>query len=302
MRYKSVLTILTSARSIGPQLDAAIAVARAGSAHLEVLCLGVDMAVSHYAAYGGAASMALSPVTTHAARDEAGALADAARARLDQGQAGALPGAPPHTVEARVVLEAELDRLVARRARFADVVVLPRDSMLAGAGRTVGEAALFHGRVPVLVFPSPAHGAARTPASGFAPVTSFTSFSPARVVLAWNDSDQALAAMRLAMPLLRGADLVSVAIVDPAPRAPGEAPHGDTIARFLARHGVSVDVALLPRDLPTAAQSLCRHADDFGADLIVMGAYGHTRFREAIFGGATSDMLERARIPLLLAH
>jgi nucleotide-binding universal stress UspA family protein len=59
---------------------------------------------------------------------------------------------------------------------------------------------------------------------------------------------------------------------------------------------------VLARSLPRVAEVLARHARDSDADLVVMGAYGHSRLREAILGGATRDMLEGAEIPVFLAH
>ena len=59
---------------------------------------------------------------------------------------------------------------------------------------------------------------------------------------------------------------------------------------------------MLARTLPRVSEVLCRHARDIDADMIVMGGYGHSRFREAILGGATRDMLEIAEIPVLMAH
>ena len=54
--------------------------------------------------------------------------------------------------------------------------------------------------------------------------------------------------------------------------------------------------------MPNVAEVINRHAQDHAIDLIVMGAYGHSRFREAMIGGATRDMLETARVPILMAH
>ena len=61
-------------------------------------------------------------------------------------------------------------------------------------------------------------------------------------------------------------------------------------------------MSILSRTLPRVSEVMTRFANDRDADLIVMGAYGHSRMREAILGGATRDMLEGAELPLLMAH
>jgi nucleotide-binding universal stress UspA family protein len=74
------------------------------------------------------------------------------------------------------------------------------------------------------------------------------------------------------------------------------------LSQLLARHGVRAEVSVLARTLPRASEVLCRHATDINADMVVMGAYGHSRFREAILGGATRNMLEIADLPVFMAH
>ncbi len=71
---------------------------------------------------------------------------------------------------------------------------------------------------------------------------------------------------------------------------------------MLSRHGARCEIDVLSRTMPKISDILNRHATDTGADMVVMGAYGHSRFREAILGGATRYMLEQATIPVLMAH
>ncbi|MEC9105039.1 MAG: universal stress protein, partial [Pseudomonadota bacterium] len=71
---------------------------------------------------------------------------------------------------------------------------------------------------------------------------------------------------------------------------------------WLARHGVKAEIDVLAKTMPRISDMIRRHAEDTSADLIVMGGYGHSRFREAILGGATRNMLEEAEVPVLLAH
>jgi nucleotide-binding universal stress UspA family protein len=74
------------------------------------------------------------------------------------------------------------------------------------------------------------------------------------------------------------------------------------LSQFLARHGVKAEIDVLSKTMPRVSDVLMRHVSDVNADMIVMGAYGHSRFREAILGGATRSMLEKATVPVLMAH
>lgn len=173
-------------------------------------------------------------------------------------------------------------------ARFCDLVVLPKPYGKAGgpAAEAILEAALFEGHAPVLVLPEGFTG---------------TNFGK-RVVMAWNQSDEALMAARAALPLLKAASEVDITIIDPPTHGPERSDPGGMLSQYLARHGVHAEVSVLAKTLPRTSEVLSRHARDENADLIVMGAYGHSRFREAILGGATRNMLEMADIPVFMAH
>ena len=77
---------------------------------------------------------------------------------------------------------------------------------------------------------------------------------------------------------------------------------GGLLSLFLARHGVKTEIDVLSKTLPRVSDVLMRHARDTNADLMVMGAYGHSRFRESILGGATRNMLEQAPVHVFMAH
>ena len=124
-----------------------------------------------------------------------------------------------------------------------------------------------------------------------------------RVVIGWNASREAARAVNDAMPLLAAAEIVSILTIDPreGPRAHGELPGAD-ISLHLARHGVKAEIerAVSP-DLPVG-EALLSRAADLGADLLVMGAYGHSRARELLLGGATRSLLRSMTLPVLMSH
>jgi nucleotide-binding universal stress UspA family protein len=104
------------------------------------------------------------------------------------------------------------------------------------------------------------------------------------------------------MPFLRRAEMVQIVVVDPPTHGPERSDPGGLLCQLMVRHGVNAEVAVLAKTMPRVSEVLARQVRDIDAELLVMGAYGHSRFREAILGGATRDMLERAEVPVLLAH
>ena len=124
-----------------------------------------------------------------------------------------------------------------------------------------------------------------------------------RVLVAWNASREAARAVSDALPLLKRAGQVDVVAFEPGKSgaAHGEEPGAD-IALYLARHGVKVTVSRVDApDLDVGNQLLSR-AFDLSADLIVMGAWGHSRLRELVLGGVTRTVLESMTVPVLMAH
>lgn len=281
MAYKSILTVLTTAADAALAIGSAARLARAQDAHLDILVLGVDRTQLGYSYIGTGA--VLMEVALERAETEARETEAAARAALAAEAEDLRWG-----LEAAVTQLGALTELVAQRARFADIVVLARPY---GPGKgneseAVVEAALFEGRVPVLVLPE----------------SGLVSATPRRVVLAWNQSAEALAATRQALPLLKAADTVDITVVDPPPHGPERSDPGGMLCQMLVRHGAHAEVSVLARSMPRISDVLARHITDVNADLLVMGAYGHSRFREAILGGATRNMLEKAQVPVLMAH
>jgi nucleotide-binding universal stress UspA family protein len=123
------------------------------------------------------------------------------------------------------------------------------------------------------------------------------------VAVAWNDSREATRATFDALPLLKHARKVRLITV-------GEQGNGDgkntipaaEIAATLARHGLDVEVETVANaDRHTGNAILARVVSD-GADLLVMGAYGHSRMREFILGGATREVLKNMTVPVLMSH
>jgi nucleotide-binding universal stress UspA family protein len=282
MAYKSLLTVATRGDRCDLGITGAAAIATAHDAHLDILALGVDVTQIGYS-YVGSGAVILQ-ATLDRAEQEAKEIEKAARKALAE-QDPTLR----YALEAAVTQLGALTELVAQRARFADLVVLPRPYGQ-GSGtesEAVVEAALFEGHAPVLILPDSGAGHAA---------------APRRVVIAWNQSAEAMTAVRKALPILKQADLVSITVIDPPQTGVERSDPGGMLCQMLVRHGVKAEVTVLARTLPRISDVLARHVRDSAADLLVMGAYGHSRFREAILGGATRNMLEQAEIPVLMAR
>jgi nucleotide-binding universal stress UspA family protein len=123
-----------------------------------------------------------------------------------------------------------------------------------------------------------------------------------KVLISWNASKEATRALHSAIPLLQRAKAVQVVMFNlgSQPSALRMPPGGD-IDAFLARHGVRVNMIQKETDRPIG-DALLSHATSLEADLLVMGCYGHSRFREILLGGATRTILSLATIPVLMAH
>ena len=109
-------------------------------------------------------------------------------------------------------------------------------------------------------------------------------------------------AIRTALPLLQAAKSVHIAIIDPSDSGSERSDPGGALAVFLSRHNIRCDIQVLARQGSSISERLSQHVIETGSDMLVMGGYGHSRFREAVLGGATRDMLEHSKVPVLMAH
>jgi nucleotide-binding universal stress UspA family protein len=180
--------------------------------------------------------------------------------------------------------------ITALHGRYVDLIVLgqpdPDDTTAALYRPRPEEVALAVGR-PVLVIPY---------------AGSWTQIGR-RVLVGWDSSREATRAISDAMPLLAGAEAVTILAVDPAhgPAGHGEVPGAD-IALHLARHGVKATIEATVSAGIGAGNALLSRASDLEADLLVMGAYGHSRVRELLLGGVTRTILDSMTLPVLMAH
>jgi nucleotide-binding universal stress UspA family protein len=279
MAYKSITTFVSSAAELAITLPPAIDFAERQDAHLSACLLGVDMTPAG-GFYMGASPLLLQE-TLERAQADAESLEAQARKKLDR-------SGLRWSAESAVVQFGGLPGLVGLRARFSDLViqVRPYGREALPTQEAAIEAALFEGQSATLIVPE----------TGLGP-----DFGK-RIVVAWNQSNEALNAVRRALPLLKQADLVNIVVVNPPVHSPERSDPGGLLTQMLARHGVRAEVSVLAKTLPRVSDVLMRHIADTSASLLVMGAYGHSRLREAILGGATRNVLENSETPVFLAH
>ena len=124
-----------------------------------------------------------------------------------------------------------------------------------------------------------------------------------KVLVAWNGSREATRAVFDALPILRRAGSVKIVAINPETErdGPEEVPAAG-IAAALARHGVKSEAMTVNRPREAVGKVLVDCARDGDTDLVVMGCYGHTRFRELIFGGASRHLLSHMPVPVLMSH
>jgi len=173
-------------------------------------------------------------------------------------------------------------------AYYADLVVIARPE---SAGETAAPPGLAESLVlssgrPIIVFP---------PRGTVSEVR--------RILVAWSATRESIRAVADALPLLARAKAVEVLVVDHDRNRAGHGQEpGADIARHLARHGAQVEVRRLSSGGKEVGRLLLSEAAAFRADLLVMGAYGHSHLREWMFGSVTRTVLYEADFPVLMSR
>jgi nucleotide-binding universal stress UspA family protein len=183
------------------------------------------------------------------------------------------------------VIQGHPNYVAAVVSRYADLVIAGQSPPKAVESETVdpGEVVSTSGR-PMFIVPQ--------------------TFKPkgytGHALLGWNGSREAARAISDAMMILGPESKVTVAFMGPTSEMPES--FGFDIGEHLQRHGVAVEQVELERKGGDSGKDLIHYAGEVGADLIVMGAYTHSRLREEVFGGATRTVLRNMTTPIFLSH
>lgn len=188
-----------------------------------------------------------------------------------------------HVFRSVVCTPPAISDLIVGEARLHDLTILPLASN-ASPERLYAEEVVFSAGRPVLILPDRGK-----PYS-----------APRRAVVAWDYSRAAARALADALPLLRLAGAVHVTCVTDEKDVPVRDP--SRILAHLASHGVAAAWDGVRASGRSIQETLRAHVADSGAELLVMGAFGHSRFRQFVLGGATKGILDAPQVPTLLSH
>ena len=197
------------------------------------------------------------------------------------------PGPGGATIAWREVPAADEYDAITNLARFHDAAVLAGGKERKGRlpSEFLGNIVVSAGRPVVLAPEKPHHREFKT------------------VAVAWKDTAEAARALTVAMPLLARAHRIDVLTVNESDSAISQCLDcSDSVVRQLRWHGLNVQPHLLVPAGRTAPLAVLESAHGFGADLLIMGGYGHSRLREFIFGGFTQHVLKGADLPVFLFH
>lgn len=277
--YRSLLTYADGTAGQTERLQVAAQLATSFGAHLigTAACGGPEMDMLIM----GSAALSILPGLNYEPVREAARIAlsdfDAEAARMGIGSR-----------EQRLA-ESSLEMALVLQSRYCDLVIaseaIPPPTYVLTAGDLAGYLALHCAR-PVIVVP---RNGAPLPIGK-------------RIVIAWNGSAEASKAVAAAMPILRRADSVQVLVCNPdeSPAMHGQEPGAD-LAQYLARQDIAVTVKCIQSE-DDVGVALHRKAHDTRSDMIVAGAYGHSRLHGLILGGATRSLLGEMKVPVMLTH
>lgn len=286
MAIKTILVPLDGTEAGESVLETAILIARRFESHLEVLHVKADPRdVFPFASEPG--TPGAMELMIEAAERSGGERSARARALFDEccrnahiaiGTAAPASGGVSAAWHEETGLTAEV---VAQRGRLVDLICVARP-VEKGSVPILLESALMDTGRPVLVAPPKA-----------------VKTIGGNVAVAWNGSAEAARAVASALPFLVRAEKVTVVTVkgkDEAVAAPRE------LSAHLAWHNIRASTKTVTAGAKDAGAALLAEAQALGADLLVMGGYGHSRLREVIFGGVTQHVLSAARMPVLMVH
>ncbi|WP_419951711.1 universal stress protein [Methylobacterium sp.] len=259
---------------VGTALSYGLSLAAATGAHLTVQSSAQRLTVVAGAAWGIVSGL----VAGENLRRRGLARSIAECAATDAATAGVIC-----TTEVPMLAYPDLLARLVGRARLADLTILDAESKEIDLDRDLIDGILFRSGRPLLVVPPGCEA-----------------YSARRILVAWDGSAQAARAANDALPFLRVAEHVEVvSVVGEKDLSTSAA--GAEFAPHLARHGVSVSAVDVPV-IGDVAETLRTRASQISADMLVMGAFRHSRIQEWFLGGVTQSLLNRSPIPLFLAH
>lgn len=274
MPIKTILLHMANDDAHATRLAVAAALAKRFSAHVQALYIATPVSMPA-GATGRAASYGYIAEATAIAHENAERIeAEVQLALADLSYSWSLE-------------EGDHVALLAERAPYADLTIIAQS-----AAQRSGERVALHApdRLPLETV---------GPTLLLPPVQPATAPIGRNILIAWKNSRESARAVRNAMPFLEEAESVTVLTIDP----PGKTPEdGVELVGWLARHGIAAHHHAAVALGGEVGDLILACAGEIGADLLVMGAYGHSRLREMVLGGATRSVLSNTPLPVLISH
>ena len=278
MAIRDILVHLDDSKAAKARIDAALTLAQAQNAHVTGLVAVAAPSMPGYIRNS-------LPEEALAAQEEfLNEICERAADRFDKAASAA---GVKYEIRSLRAPDADLAEAISVQARHSDLTVMGQEDENdpASLSREVAEEVLLASGRPLLLVP---YVGLQRPIGK-------------TVAIAWDGGREATRAVNDALPLIQNAENVVVMVANKGKRDESRDP-GSDIARYLARHDVKVDVQQLSAKEISIADALLDRMADIGADLLVMGGYGHSRTRELVLGGVTLKILQQMTAPVLMSH
>lgn len=275
MPVQDILVHVDRTHATEARLNYAVALAKAYDAHLTALYVSPKLETAHLTTVDFPAELMAKQASKHNER------ASAVKAQCEEKANNA--GISLNWVEA----VGAMDKTIMAYAAACDYLILGQaaeDDPNYHLSQDPDQMILSCGR-PTLIVPS----------------VSVKMEPPKKAVVAWNGSAEAVRALNDALPLLQQSDVVEILRIDPDASTKWNAADFDNLIAHLARHGVNAQASRTVSGKLHTTDVLLNHISDSNADLLIMGAYGHSRLRELVFGGVTRNILRSMTIPVLMS-
>jgi len=259
------------------ELSPVIDIARRTQAHLNVVVLGIVQVIPVTAAPG---------IPAFYYNESNNEMIEAGQARVKEIDALMAKEGIPATVSLECRDPSLIEQTLLRLSLTSDAAVFPNQTVLATDLNTRAfNGALLDTGKPVIVLGTDSERSSKFQT----------------VLMAWNGEPESAKAIHQSLSWLPQGATVHVVMIDPDDLVQGRS-NGEELAAYLNRHDLTVTIDRLPSGRRPTSDVILEHARDIDADLIVMGAYGHSRLREWLMGGTTRAILEKADRAVLMAH
>jgi nucleotide-binding universal stress UspA family protein len=278
---KDILVHIPTERAMRPAIDASVSLAAHFGAHLDAVAIGYVSASAAYVMDGSAAAAVAAVFETEQER-----ATERARTALSVFESEARHAGIAYECRALADMPVNAAASLAAAARLYDLAIVSQPELdLQTFDNTITTEILLHAGGPVLFIPHIFRGA----------------FTAKRIGICWDGSRLAARALKDAKPFLAQADALFAISINGAESVPVDA-SAEKLASHLARIGRPIKLIDLPASRADIQPSILSLAADENLDMLVMGAYGHSRLQEGILGGVTREMLRTMTVPTLMSH